>query len=132
MLYVIIQGGNVEKAVKAEDIIYVACSVESIVNSDLVYYFSDGHATDSFTSFFNKNKITDLPEIIDWAAVQTSYWGGQENLNLKRKKQAEFLVKGDISSNFIVGYGCFDDPSKLKLISFGIDRQLIKIIEVRR
>lgn len=129
MLYVIIQGGNfVEKAVKAEDIIYVACSVESIVNSDLVYYFSDGHATDSFTSFFNKNKITDLPEIIDWAAVQTSYWGGQENLNLKRKKQAEFLVKGDIPSNFIVGYGCFDDPSKLKLISFGIDRQLIKII----
>jgi len=113
MLYVIQQGGNfVEKANKPEDIIYVACSVQSIANSNTSYYFSDGHATDLLTTFYNKDKISELPQIVDWTAVKTSYWGGQENLNVKRKKQAEFLVSGDISAEFIVGYVCYNNSSK--------------------
>lgn len=129
MLYVVQHGGNfVEKPNKSEDIIYVACSIKSIINSDLLYFFSDGHATDFLTSFYNKDKINQLPEIIDWTAVQTSYWGGQENLNLKRKKQAEFLVNGDIPSDFIVGYGCYNELAKQRLIEFGINEQLVKVI----
>lgn len=129
MLYVVQHGGNfVERPNKSEDIIYVACSIKSIINSDLLYFFSDGHATDFLTSFYNKDKINQLPEIIDWTAVQTSYWGGQENLNLKRKKQAEFLVSGDIPSDFIVGYGCYNEFAKQRLIEFGINEQLVKVI----
>ncbi len=129
MLYVIQQGGNfVEKASKPEDLVYVVCSVQSIVNSELTYYFSDGHATDFLTSFYNKDKIMELPQIVDWTAVKTPYWGGNDNLNIKRKKQAEFLVMEDIPSNFIVGYGCYNDSSKQALIGFGIDGQLVKVI----
>jgi len=129
MLYVIQNGGNfVEKANKPEDIIYLACSVQSIANSRLTYYFSDGHATDFLTTFYNKDMIMDLPQIVDWEAVKTPYWGGQENLNIKRKKQAEFLVRGDIPYSFIVGYGCYNDLSKQKLLDFGIDDQLVKVI----
>lgn len=62
MLYVIQQGGNfVEKANKPEDIVYVACSLQSIVNSELIYYFSDGHPTDFLTTFYNRDEITQLP-----------------------------------------------------------------------
>lgn len=129
MLYVVQQGGNfVEKPTKSEDIIYMACSISAIINSDLLYYFSDGHATDFLTSFYNKDKINQLPEIIDWTAVKTSYWGGQENLNLKRKKQAEFLVGGDIPSEFIIGYGCYNESAKQRLMEFGINEQLVKVI----
>ena len=129
MLYVVQQGGNfVEKANKPDDIIYVVCSIKSIVDSGLHYYFSDGHATDSLTSFYNKDKINHLTQIVDWMAVKTSYWGGQENLNIKRKKQAEFLVNGDIPSSFIIGYGCYNESSKHRLIGFGIDEQLVKVI----
>ncbi|MBC6411175.1 MAG: DUF4433 domain-containing protein [Ekhidna sp.] len=129
MLYVIQQGGNfVPKPNKPENIVYLVCSLQSIANSDLNFYFSDGHATDGFTTFYNSDKISDLPQIIDWKAVKTPYWGGQENLKTKRKKQAEFLVGGDISSQFIVGFGCYNETSKQKLINFGIDKTPIKVI----
>ena len=129
MLYVIQHGGNfVEKASKPGDIVYVACSVKLIINSDLVYYFSDGHATDSFTTFYNREEINQLPNIVDWTAIKTPYWGGQVNLNIKRKKQAEFLVKGDVPPNFIIGYGCFNDIAKQKLVESGVDEQLVKVI----
>jgi hypothetical protein len=129
MLYVIQQGGNfVQKANKPENIIYLVCSVQAIANSELNFYFSDGHATDSLTSFYNREKISELSQIIDWDAVKTSYWGGHENLNIKRKKQAEFLVSGDIPPEFIVGYGCYNESSRKKLVDFGIDETLIKVI----
>ena len=129
MLYVIQHGGNfVEKANKPEDIVYLACSVQSIADSDLIYYFSDGHATDFLTTFYNKDEVLQLPQIVDWTAVKTPYWGGQENLNIRRKKQAEFLVRGDISPNFIIGFGCYNDSAKERLIGLGFDDQLVKII----
>ncbi|MEQ8239273.1 MAG: DUF4433 domain-containing protein [Cyclobacteriaceae bacterium] len=129
MLYVIQQGGNfVEKANKPDDIIYVACSVQSLVNSNLTYYFSDGHATDFLSTFYNKDEINQLPQIVDWTAVKEPYWSGQENLNIKRKKQAEFIVNGDIPPNFIIGFGCYNDSTKQKLIEFGVNDQLVKVI----
>ncbi|MEL6556912.1 MAG: DUF4433 domain-containing protein [Bacteroidota bacterium] len=129
MLYVIQNGGNfVERASKPEDIIYVVCSVQSIVNSDLIYYFSDGHATDFLTTFYNRSEITNLPQIIDWNAIKQQYWSGQENLNLKRKKQAEFLVKGDIPTDFIIGFGCYNNTAKQNLVELGVNNQLVKVI----
>ena len=93
-----------------------------------MYYFSDGHATDFLTTFYNKDEVNQLPWIVDWAAVKTPYWGGQENLDIKRKKQAEFLIQGDIPSDFIIGFGCYNDLVKQELVEFGVDEQLVKII----
>ncbi len=129
MPYVIQHGGNfVEKANEPEDIVYVVCSVELIISSGMRYYFSDGHATDFLTSFYNKDEINQLPQIVDWTAIKTSYWSGQQNLNIKRKKQAEFLVQGDIPPDFITGFGCYNDSAKQKLIELGVNDQLIKVI----
>jgi len=102
MLYVIQNGGNlVDKATKAENIIYIVCPVKTIIDSSSSFYFSDGHATDGFTSFYDQSKVDELPSLINWEAIKTSYWGGDENLNLKREKQAEFLVQSDIPYNII-------------------------------
>ncbi|WP_299291363.1 DUF4433 domain-containing protein [uncultured Mucilaginibacter sp.] len=129
MLYVIQHGGNfVERATPAINIIYLVCSVSSIVKYSKDYYFSDGHATDSLTTFYDKSKITDLPNIIDWNAIKAPYWSGQENLNIKRKKQAEFLVSCDLPANLIVGFGCYNETAKNKLINLGILKEKIKVI----
>jgi hypothetical protein len=129
MLYVIQNGGNfVKTATPASDIIYIVCSVEKIIKHHEDYYFSDGHATDSLTSFFDKTRIANLPGIIDWNAIRASYWGGQENLNVKRKKQAEFLVSGDVASSNIHGFGCYNDAAKNRLIREGIKADKIKVI----
>ncbi len=129
MLYVAQLGGNfVEKATSPENIVYIACSLQKIISGGNTFYFTDGHATDMLTTFYNKDKIDELVNIVDWNAVKTNYWGGSENLNLKRKKQAEFLVKGDISPEHIIGFGCYNNKSMARLISMGISKEIIKQI----
>lgn len=129
MLYVAQHGGNfVEHATSPMDIIYLACSVRSLISLGINVYFTDGHATDMMTSFYDSSKIIELIDIIDWQAVKSSYWGGNENLDIKRKKQAEFLVSGDLSADLIIGFGCYNEQVRSKLISFGISEGRIKII----
>jgi hypothetical protein len=122
-------GGNfVEQATPPADIIYLACSLSKIVSSKIDFFFTDGHATDMLTSFYDTTKINELVDIVDWKAVKSSYWGGSENLNIKRKKQAEFLVSEDLSPDLIIGFGCYNEKAKNKLISFGISDDKIKVI----
>lgn len=129
MLYVIQNGGNfVIKSTPASEIVYMVCSVSQLIAKEENYYFSDGHATDNLTTFYDKTRVNDLPGIIDWHAVRESYWGRQDNLNLKRKKQAEFLVSEDIAPNLIIGFECYNDVAKNKLIALGIKEEKIKVI----
>lgn len=129
MLYVIQNGGNfVEQATPASEIIYIACSVKKIVDLGKSFYFSDGHATDNFTTFYDKSKVLDLPNLLNWDAIKTSYWGGHENLNLKRQKQAEFLIASDVPYEVIIGFGCYNDLTKNRLIGLGIEESMIRVI----
>lgn len=130
MLYVMQNGGNfVERATPAEEIVYLACPIDKIIDSGVEYYFSDGHAlSDGFTAFYDNSKINDLTKIIDWNAVRASYWGGPENLSFKRKKQAEFLIGGDLSPDFVTRIGCYNENAKRKLIDFGVNEEIIKVV----
>jgi hypothetical protein len=129
MLYVMQHGGNyVEQITPPQDIIYVVCRVSDIVESGLTYYFSDGHATDAFTIFYDNSKIAELPAILDWKAIKSFYWGGEENLELKRKKQAEFLTANDVESKNICGFVCYNEVAKLCLSKMGIDNNKIVIL----
>lgn len=129
MLYVIQHGGNyVEKARKAEEIVYVVVLLKEIVESGSLYYFSDGHATDSLTTFYDANDFKELPSIIDWDAVKSRFWSGDGiETDIKRRKQAEFLVKEDLPANSIVGFVCYNDNAKSKLVSYGIVENIIKV-----
>ena len=129
MLYVIQHGGNyVEKARKAEEIVYVVVPLKEIVESGSLYYFSDGHATDSLTTFYDANDIKELPSIIDWDAVKSRFWSGDGiETDIKRRKQAEFLVKENLPANSIVGFVCYNDNAKSKLVSYGIVENIIKV-----
>jgi len=129
MLYVVQHGGNfVEKPTPAKNVVYLSCRVIDIVNSRIPFYFSDGHATDNFTCFYDQNNVDNLPSIIDWAAIKTQYWGGIDNLEVKRKKQAEFLVSEDISPKYLADFGCYNNMAQEYLISIGIDKARIKIV----
>ncbi|MFK7947875.1 MAG: DUF4433 domain-containing protein [Saprospiraceae bacterium] len=123
MLYVVQKGGNfVEKSVKAENIIYLACKITKLTNSNLTYYFSDGHATDNFTTFYDKSSIKKLPTLVNWNAVKASFWGGHENLDIRRQKQAEFLVLEDIPFNYIFMLGCYNEKAYKRLVNMGINQ----------
>jgi len=128
MLYVIQHGYNyVSASIKAEDIVYIVVSLKSIrEDKNLEYVFSDGHATDSLTTFYDKTDIESISDIIDWESVTKHFW--YDDLDIKRKKQAEFLIKGDVNANCIIGYVCYNIQARKRLVEFGIPEDVIKVV----
>jgi hypothetical protein len=128
MLYVMQTGGNfVERATPPEQVIYLVCLLRNIIDYNYTFYFTDGHATDNLTSFYDSSKIDELSTLVDWTSVKAPYWARQENLNTKRKKQAEFLVMGEIPSSSIYKFGCYNEAAKLKLVEMGVEEDKISI-----
>lgn len=127
MLYVIPNGFNNVVKVAPEEIIYMACSLQEILSLGVDYIFSDGHAKDAFTQFFGKLDIQRIDNIIEINTIKNDHWGGEENLEVKRKKQAEFLVKEDIPTRCIKMFGCYNEDAKTKLINMGIAETMIQV-----
>lgn len=125
MLYVIQHGGNfVPNAVSPKDIVYVAVSLQSFLSTGQKYCFTDGHATDAFTGFYDASRINDLPKIVCWDSVAAEFW---KDTAVKRQKQAEFLIMGDIAPQHIRGYVCYNVETKEKLANMGVDKAIIKV-----
>ena len=84
------------------------------------FYFTDGHAVDALSEFFTKNDIERIDEIIDKKAVKAKYWKEDTDLDLKRRKEAEFLIETDLPATAILGFAVYNDDAKNKLIEFGV------------
>lgn len=120
MLYVIQNGFNSVKPTPAKKIVYCITSVQQIINHQLNFVFTDGHAVDSFSSFYYKADINNIEQYIDQKAIKSKYWKNENDLDLKRRKEAEFLIGDDIPSAVILGFAVYNEAAKDKLIGFGI------------
>lgn len=90
MLYQITRQGKVQP----EEIIYLCVPFLEIEQLQLRYVFTDGHSHAHLTSWYNDKKDLDK---LDWEVVCTSDWRNTEDdPDRKRRKQAEFLVKGEV------------------------------------
>lgn len=128
MLYVIQHGGNfVPQPHAPQDIVYVVVSLRKVLQSKYSFYFSNGHATDFLTEFYSAKDIDQLPALIDWDAVIEKYWSRDDDNDLKRRKQAEFLIKEDVAPQNIAGYVCYNTDAKQQLINMGVNPEIIKI-----
>ena len=127
MLYVVQKGFNRVAPTPVENIVYCVSSVQKIIDLHLDFVFTDGHAVDGFSSQYNNSDINDIDTIVDWNAVKATYWHNQNDLDLKRRKEAEFLVLGDIPINGILGYIVYNEDSKKKMIGYGVNDDNIHI-----
>lgn len=127
MLYVIQKGFNNVPPTSPENIVYCVTSVQEIISQKLDFVFTDGHAFDSFSSFYQSNEIGNIENIIDRKAINSQYWIDENDLDKKRRKEAEFLVLGDIQRVAIIGFIVYNEEAKLKLLSFGIDNKQVHL-----
>jgi len=127
MLYVIQKGFNLVNSTSAEKIVYCVVPVQRILDLKLDFVFTDGHAVDRFTTQYLKNDIMDIESLIDWKAVRTKYWKDDNDLDLKRRKEAEFLVLGDIATSAIRCYLVYNNAAKDRAVSLGVDPEKIYI-----
>jgi hypothetical protein len=116
MLYVMQKGYNGVTPVAPSDIVYCVASVQSIQAAKLNFVFTNGHAVDGFSEFYDQTDIKNISKIIDTKAINSKYWKDENDLDLKRRKEAEFLVEGDIPVGAIQGFAVYSQivASQLK------------------
>ena len=127
MLYVIQHGYNGVVQQNAENIVYCVVRLSDIIESDLECFFTNGHALSALTDFFGKESLKDINEIIDYNDVYARYWNSDADLDLKRRKEAELLIKTDVPTKYIRGYVVYNDKAKAILRHHGIAEDMIKV-----
>ncbi|MFD0990595.1 DUF4433 domain-containing protein [Mariniflexile jejuense] len=128
MLYVIQKGFNGVTATNKEYIVYCVSSVQKIIDLKIPFVYTNGHATNGLSDFYYKDSVNSIEENVDFVAVKKKYWTDENDLDLKRRKEAEFLVESDIPVTAIIAFVVYNDNAKDKLTSLGIDSNLIHII----
>jgi len=129
MLYVVEKGYNGVPVQNPENIVYCVTNVEKIIQSQIPFLFTNGHAVSRLSKFFGKDEINSLEEIIDFDAIKKDFWNDENDLDLKRRKEAEFLVEGDIPLDVISGWVVYNEKAKKKLLDFGIQENLVVVRE---
>jgi hypothetical protein len=116
MLYVIQNGFNGVQVRKPAEIVYCVLSVGSIEKTNPDYIFSDGHAIDGLTSFYYPTDNDNFENIIDLAAIKSKYCRNDNDLDLKRRKEAEFLILGDIPAESIIGFAVYNKEAEQQIM----------------
>lgn len=117
MLYVIQHGYNGVKQVKPEDIIYCVINISNITQMNFI--FSDGHAFNSLTEFYPKERIIDLNKLISYQDVYATNWV-TDDTDLKRRKEAECLFTHDILYETITGFVVYNEAAKHRMINMSV------------
>ena len=127
MLYVMQNGYNGVVSTEPKNIIYCISSAQKIIETGMNYVYTDGHATDGFSNYYSPEDILNIEEQVDFIATKSVFWKDENDLDLKRRKEAEFLLKEDLGYDNILGFATFDNNSKEKLIKFGVSDKKITV-----
>ena len=127
MLYVVQNGLNMVAPTPAENIVYCVSSVQKIIDLQLDFVFTDGHAVNHFSTQYSVADIKNIETILDMNAIKAKYWKDENDLDKKRRKEAEFLVLGDITIDAVLGFLVFNENAKNRIIAFGADATNVQI-----
>lgn len=125
MLYVIQKGYNGVTSQLPKNIVYCVSSVRKVTDAGLEFYFTDGHAINHLSSCYDSSMANKMNEIIDFKATSASDW--KATTDLKRKKEAEFLINGDIPAKCLIGFICYDVKAKITLEKMNIPAEKIHV-----
>ena len=95
------------------EIVYICLHIEDVINACSAWCFTDGHAKDRLTTYYNR--IADLAHV-DWATAADTYWKStEEDPDKMRRKQAEFLVKDHVPAECFSGVIVHDDTAAARV-----------------
>lgn len=127
MLYVIQHGYNAVQKIAPEKIVYCIIKLEDLLNSDIDCAFTDGHAINNLTQYYGKDMLPYIDSIIKYDDVYSVYWNSGADRDLKRRKEAELLVKNDLPVHFVRGYAVYNEETKQSLMDMGISHTQIVV-----
>lgn len=127
MLYVIQNGYNGVTSIHPSKIVYCVSSIQKIIDMEIDFVYTDGHATDSFTKFYFADDVNDIENQVDFEATKAKFWKDENDLDLKRRKEAEFLIKQNLEYNDILGFVAYNDEAKNQLLKLNVNTKKIVV-----
>ncbi|MBR3938714.1 MAG: DUF4433 domain-containing protein [Bacteroidales bacterium] len=125
MLYVIQHGNNIVKKQKPEDIVYCVIRIADIIRNNIECIFTNGHARSRITKFYKQSDLVRLNQYVSYNDVYATRWNDEDDIDLKRRKSAELLIKEELAKDYICGYVVYNENAKAKMIGFDIDEKKI-------
>ena len=125
MLYVIHKGFNNVPITPQEDIVYLISSVHQMNTLGVDFLFTDGHAVNGLTTVYTKESLPQLDSLLDFAAIEAKSWIDTNDNDKKRKKEAEFLVLGDLSYDAILGFAVYNFNAQKKMETYNLNRKIV-------
>ncbi len=110
-----------------EDIVYCIVKLQTTKDKQIECIFTDGHALDGLTKYHKGDELSEINKYVSLEDVYSQSWISETDSYLKRRKEAELLVKGEIPPECISGYVVYNEAAKKKLVSFGVKEDLIVI-----
>lgn len=130
MLYVMQNGFNGVRKTNASEIVYCVSSVAKIVAAGNEFIFTNGHAIAvGLTEFYGQENVDAIDKLINFKDVYADFWKPEDDMDLKRRKEAEFLVLGDLPLNIIDGYIVYNQKTKTILMEYGIHERQVYVSE---
>lgn len=124
MLYVMQKGFNNVAATRAQDVVYCVSNVQKVLDLNLDFVFTDGHAIDRISTFHYPAEAASIDTIIDLPSIRNTDFRDPYR---KWRKQAELLIASDLPVNAILGYIVYDQAAKDKLVAAGVEEKNVFI-----
>jgi hypothetical protein len=128
MLYVIQHGYNGVQRVEPEKIVYCIIRLDDLINNNVDCIFTDGHALSFLTSFYPKEMLPQIDSFVRYKDVYSSQWNLESDIDLKRRKEAELLIKKDLPAQFIRGYVVYNEKAKLEMVKMGVNESVVVVM----
>jgi hypothetical protein len=118
MLYSI-HGGHIAQYQEGQrPVVHLASSAEAIMAAGLAFTFTEGHAELAYSTFYED--LSDLDRV-DWPVMKSKWWNDtNEDMDRKRRRQAEFLVHDFLPWELVTRIGVIDN---------GLAEQVNEILE---
>ncbi len=128
MLYVIQNGNNGVKRRQPTEIVYCVVLLADLIRDNIDCIFTDGHALSYLTRYFGKECLASIDKIVNYDDVYAEYWKPNEyDPDIKRRKEAELLLKDDLGADYIRGFVVYDNTAKTKLMNQGVPENKIAV-----
>lgn len=99
--------------VSQEEMVHLGVRLERVLESDVQWVFTDGHAAMQLSRFWNAE---DELSRIDWPLMKEEQWANTESdSDRSRRRQAEFLIHRFVPWDLVDGIGVFDERIKIKV-----------------